>query len=184
MTQLSGTAVAVLGLLALRPRSGYEIKQTLDKTTRFFWNASYGQIYPELRRLAAAGLVEGEDAPRGGRARTVYSLTDEGRRRLEEWLADPGFRVDIRDEGLLKLFFADLLPGEAALELLRIRRAAHQGILEQLRQIESGPPFVGGRAYPDVVLSYGIGFHSWAAGWCEQMERKLKREAAKAAKPL
>ena len=81
--------------------------------------------------------------------------------------------MDIRDEGLLKLFFADLLPGDAALELVRVRRAAHERTLEQLRQIESGPPFVGGRAYPDVVLSYGIGFHSWAVGWCKEMERRL-----------
>jgi PadR family transcriptional regulator AphA len=173
MERLSGTALAVLGLLALRRRSGYEIKQTIDRTTRFFWNASYGQIYPELRRLAAAGLVEGEAAPRGQRARTVYGLTEEGRRRLDEWLREPDFRVDVRDEGLLKLFFADLLPREDALELLRIRRAAHQRILEQLQQIEAGPAFVGGHAFPDVVLSYGIGFHAWAVGWCEEMERRL-----------
>ena len=178
MRPLSGTALAVLGLLALRPRSGYEIKQTIDKTTRFFWKASYGQIYPELRRLAAAGLVEGEAAPRGGRARTVYGLTDGGRRRLEDWLAEPDFRVDIRDEGLLKLFFADLVPGEAALALLRVRRAVHERVLAQLRQIEAEPPFVGGRAYPDVVLSYGIGFHSWAVGWCEEMERRLAPDAS------
>ena len=181
MERLSGTALVVLGLLALRRRSGYEIKQTIDKTTRFFWNASYGQIYPELRRLSAAGLIEGEAAPRGERARTVYGLTGEGRRRLEDWLAAPDFRVDIRDEGLLKLFFADLLPGEAALELLRARRAVHERVLEQLRQIESGPPFVGGRAYPDVVLSYGIGFHSWAVGWCDEMERRLEHQADAAA---
>ena len=177
MERLSGTAVVVLGLLALRPRSGYEIKQTIDKTTRFFWNASYGQIYPELRRLADAGLVKGEAAPRGDRARSVYRLTPAGRRRLKGWLAEPDFRVDIRDEGLLKLFFADLLPGDAALEIVRVRRAAHERTLEQLRQIESGPPFVGGQAYPDVVLSYGIGFHSWAVGWCKEMERKLARAA-------
>src|SRR5256885_15935211 len=114
MKQLSGTGRFVLGLLALRRRSGYEIKQTIVKTTRFFWNASYGQIYPELRRLADAGLVEGEAAPRGDRARTLYRLTAKGRRRLKGWLAQPDFRVDIRDEGLLKLFFADLLPREAA----------------------------------------------------------------------
>src|SRR3989442_3356018 len=177
MERLSGTALVVLGLLALRPRPGYEIKQTIDRTTRFFWNASYGQIYPELRRLAAAGLIEGEAARRGGRARIVYELTAEGRDRLDEWLAEPDFRVDIRDEGLLKLFFADLLPRDAALELVRIRRAAHERILEQLQEIKAEPSFVGGRAYPDVVLSYGIGFHSWAADWCKQTERRLARAA-------
>lgn len=66
--------------------------------------------------------------------------------------------------------------------MLRVRRAAHERILEQLRQIESGPQFVGGRTYPDVLLSYGIGFHSWAVDWCDEMERRLAQEAASAAK--
>jgi hypothetical protein len=65
---LSGTAVVILGLLDLRPRSGYEIKRTVDRSTRYFWSASYGQIYPELRRLAKAGLIAGEDAPTGAAA--------------------------------------------------------------------------------------------------------------------
>ena len=59
----------ILGLLSLGPRSGYEIKTTVDRSTRFFWAASYGQIYPELRRLERDGLIEGEDAPNGGRPR-------------------------------------------------------------------------------------------------------------------
>ena len=54
------TAYVILGMLAWRPMSGYDIKATVDRSTRLFWAASYGQIYPELRRLAEAGLVEGE----------------------------------------------------------------------------------------------------------------------------
>ncbi len=50
---------AILGLLARRPRSGYEIKANVDTTIRHFWAASYGQIYPELRRLEAAGWIAG-----------------------------------------------------------------------------------------------------------------------------
>ncbi len=65
----------------MRPRSGYEIKGFVDGSTRYFWAASYGQIYPELRRLAEAGLVEGTDSPTGGRQRTVYKLTTAGRAR-------------------------------------------------------------------------------------------------------
>ena len=53
----------MLGLLAGGPRSGYDIKSIVDRSTRFFWAASYGQIYPELRRLEAEGLIEGEDSP-------------------------------------------------------------------------------------------------------------------------
>jgi PadR family transcriptional regulator AphA len=69
---LSPTAYVILGMVSGEPRSGYEIKALVDESTRFFWAASYGQIYPELKRLAEEGLVEGTDAPRGGRKRTVY----------------------------------------------------------------------------------------------------------------
>ena len=85
----SATAKVILGMLAARPRSGYEIKQLVDNSARFFWAASYGQIYPELKRLKDAGLVAGSDASQGARQRTVYKLTAKGRRRLEtevsEW---------------------------------------------------------------------------------------------------
>ena len=76
----------ILGLLSIGPRSGYEIKATVDRSTRFFWAASYSQIYPELRRLEREGLIEGEESPNGGRARRVYSLTAAGREELEAWL--------------------------------------------------------------------------------------------------
>src|SRR6266581_3792258 len=79
----------VLGLLCLGPRSGYDIKTVVDRSTRFFWAASYGQIYPELRRLEDEGLIEGEDAPTGGRNRRVYKLTKTGREALVDWLLGP-----------------------------------------------------------------------------------------------
>ena len=105
--ELSATAHVILGMLSWRPMSGYEIKALVDKSTRFFWAASYGQIYPELRRLSAAGLIEGKADPQGGRRRNVYRLTPAGRRELEAWLAVDAEAFELRDEGLLKLFFAE-----------------------------------------------------------------------------
>ena len=93
----------ILGMLALGKRTGYDIKQLVDKSTRHFWAASYGQIYPELRRLEERGLVSGRSEPSGGRARTVFDLTDAGREALKAWLqsiAEPTYEV--RDESMLK----------------------------------------------------------------------------------
>src|SRR6058998_2101805 len=67
----SSTAYVILGMLGWRPMSGYEIKSLVDKSTRLFWAASYGQIYPELRRLQAAGLIEGKASPQGGQAQRL-----------------------------------------------------------------------------------------------------------------
>src|SRR5207237_2111810 len=137
MQRLSGTALVVLGLLALRPRSGYEIKQTIDKSTRFFWAASYGQIYPELRRLAAAGLIEGKASPKGGRKRNVYRLTQAGRKQLRAWLDTDPQVYELRDEALLKLFFANATGGESVAATLDAKRRAHVQIVERLREIEA-----------------------------------------------
>src|SRR5204863_458297 len=111
---MNAVTPVVLGLLSLGPRSGYDIKTVVDRSTRFFWAASYGQIYPELRRLEEEGLIEGEDAPNGGRGRRVFKLTAAGREALEEWLLGPETTIEYRDESLLRLFFADALPREQA----------------------------------------------------------------------
>jgi DNA-binding PadR family transcriptional regulator len=80
--ELSPTAYVVLGMLSLGPKSGYEIKALVDKSTRFFWAASYGQIYPELKRLAEAGLVAAPTPRRAGRRRHRLRADREGRRAL------------------------------------------------------------------------------------------------------
>src|SRR3954447_26294309 len=84
---LSPTARVILGMLRLGRRTGYEIKQLVDVSARFFWAASYGQIYPELTRLEESGLVESAPEPRGGRRRREYSLAPAGEQALDEWLA-------------------------------------------------------------------------------------------------
>src|SRR5919201_1106932 len=175
---MSSTAVTpvVLGLLALRPRSGYDIKAVVDRSTRFFWAASYGQIYPELKRLEAEGLVEGEDRPNGGRSRRVYSLTPAGRDALVDWLLGDTVTIEYREESLLRLFFADALPHEQALLLLEGRMRGHEEYLETLRAIDArpgeDPPFV------DLVLRWGIAFNEWGAQWCEEQLKRLSTKAA------
>jgi PadR family transcriptional regulator AphA len=169
----------VLGLLSLGPRTGYEIKQVVDRSTRHFWAASYGQIYPELRRLEAAGLITGEDAPTGGRRRRVNRLTGAGHEALADWLTGHETTIELRDESLLRLFFADAMPREVGLGLLEARQRGHEWYLELLRAIDAlpgdDPPFV------DLVLRWGIDFHEWGARWCEEQRRRLAAAAETAA---
>src|SRR3954454_5884845 len=124
--ELSPTARVLLAMIRSGRRTGYEIKQLVDVSTRFFWAASYGQIYPELRRLENAGLITGEDDPAGGRRRRAYSLTKDGEAALDAWLKsgdEPTY--EMRDEGLLKLFFSADMTREERLALVRGVRARH-----------------------------------------------------------
>jgi|GraSoiStandDraft_5_1057265.scaffolds.fasta_scaffold258410_1 PadR family transcriptional regulator, regulatory protein AphA len=174
-TPLTPTGRVILGMIALGKQTGYEIKQLVDRSVRFFWAASYGQIYPELRRLEEQGLIAGRSEPSGGRARTVYELTEAGRRALEGWLVgDDGVQWELRDEGMLKLFFSDFTDREHRLRNVRAMREVHQRKLEQLNTLRSG----GGPRYtgPALTLELGIGMSEWLIEWCDQAERRLGAE--------
>ena len=179
---LSKTAYTILGMLRLGRRTGYEIKSLVDVSTRFFWAASYGQIYPELSRLERLGLIAGERDDSDGRRRKAYQLTDEGERALHDWLlsSDP-LSFELRHEGVLKLFFADGLDAAARVELLRRIRGEHERVRDELRSIE--PMAVEkksetGAEMPLTVLHWGIEYQEFIVGWCERMERELGDRAA------
>jgi PadR family transcriptional regulator AphA len=167
----SQTGHVILGLLAWRPMSGYDIKSLLDGLSRYFWATSYGQIYPELRRLSDAGLVSGMREPGSGRRRVLYELTAPGRRALEQWLAQTPRTFELRDEGLLKLFLASAAP-ETAAASLDAKRDYHERKLAELREIEAS-----GRAsgFTDLVMRYGIESSEWSAAWCEREAKRLRR---------
>jgi len=166
---------AVLGLVALEPRSGYDVKRIVDRSIKHFWAASYGQIYPELRQLEESGWIRGADAPRGGRSRRVYRITRAGKRALDQWLRGHETRIELRDESLLRLFFADTLRHDEALALLRDRREGYRGMLTYLHSLDDGtsvdPPFI------DLVYRWGIDYCEWGIEWCNTQERRLRRAA-------
>jgi PadR family transcriptional regulator, regulatory protein AphA len=178
METLSPTAYVILGMVRSEPKSGYEIKAMVDNTTRFFWAASYGQIYPELKRLSEAGLVVGVDASTGGRRRTVYEITADGEEELKAWLRQPPETFEMREEGLLKLFFADALPAAEAVEIVAAMRSHREAVnaqLRELQQLKEGEE----DATKMIVLRCGIEFTDWFADWCGRIEAELAEAARK-----
>ncbi len=184
--ELNATGKVILGMLAARPRSGYEIKQLVDSSARFFWAASYGQIYPELKRLEKAGLITGADSSQGARQRTLYELTATGRKAARAWIASPPEVFEMRDEGLLALFFAGSIEPARTAEIARERAATSRAKAAELRSIaeaveEAGRP-AGPEAEPDagslMVLRYGIEMSEWAADWFERAAENLENETA------
>jgi PadR family transcriptional regulator AphA len=175
MSRLSATARVILGLLRFEARTGYDIKRVTDLSTRYFWRASYGQIYPELRGLEEAGLVRSREEPHGRRRRRVYELTAKGEGALSEWLHSESDLYELRDEGLLRLFFGELLTQEELLAFVRRRRHAFEssgvlfrGIADELGEIQ-GPSAD--------VLRYGIELTEWNAAWWADLEKRLAAQA-------
>jgi DNA-binding PadR family transcriptional regulator len=166
-------------MLRLGSRTGYDIKQKIELSTRFFWGASYGQIYPELKRLAAAGLVEAEPDPRGGVKRTAYRLTPAGERVLHDWLTDQGHQLfEMRDEALLKIFFGDLLSPDELIANVAARREWCERTLELFHEIdEMTVTGWGPRESPTEALHYGLELMEWMRGWYARKEAELRARA-------
>jgi DNA-binding PadR family transcriptional regulator len=116
---------AVLGLLARRPSTGYELTQTFDRSLRTSWQARHSQIYPELAKLEAADWVE--VVGRGARRSKTYATTAAGRAELRRWLVEAEPDRSQRSESGLRLFLTPLLaPGD--------RQATYERDLAHVKQ--------------------------------------------------
>src|SRR3954452_23260695 len=163
--ELNQTQVVLLGMLSRGEMTGYQIKASIDRSIRFFWNASVSAIYPELKRLADAGLVT---ATREGR-RTTHALTALGRAALHDWLvADQLPFFELRHEGMLRMFFADDLDDAEALALVRRMREAHETKEAALRAVKPAAERAGG--WRPIVRDFGEEWNQWAIEWCKRTE--------------
>ena len=176
---MNGTGYVIFGMLALGARTGYEIKNVVDHSTRFFWAASYGQIYPELRRLEAAGLVEGKSSPTGGRKRREFTLTKTGRAELVR-----GVGLCVSDAGAPRRE-----PAQAVLRGCAPGRASTRAVAAAAagpRAVPRNPPRDRGSAgddppFVDLVLRYGIAYGEFNVAWCAEQEARLRGNSREAA---
>jgi PadR family transcriptional regulator, regulatory protein AphA len=104
---LTTTSYGVLSVLAIRDHSTYELTKQMRLSLHYMWPRAESNVYAEPKRLVAAGLAEAREEWRGGRRRTVYSISEAGRAALAAWLASPSSRQRYESEALLKIFFAE-----------------------------------------------------------------------------
>jgi DNA-binding PadR family transcriptional regulator len=177
---LKPPAYLVLGMVRLGARSGYAIKKAADSSTQFIWPTSLAQVYPELARLEREGLVTRRADPHGARARSAYRITDKGEAAFQSWLRSTQVgALQFRDEGSLRLFFADALPREEQLALVQRLRERAQGAKSYLRDeiipiAESVQP--PGTHYPALVGRLGADSWSYWERWFARLEAKIGRE--------
>lgn len=111
---------AVLALLSAEPMTGYELVQQFDATVGLTWAASHSQLYPELRRMEADGLISGDTVPRGQRAqKRVYSITPRGEGELRAWVGAPLPYSPERNAHRLKILYGEFTDLKSVRRLLK-----------------------------------------------------------------
>ena len=161
-TRLTPTSYIVLGLLDLirGEATPYDLKQMLAGSVGNFWTVQHSALYAEPERLAAGGYL-GERREEGGRRRRHYRLTAKGRRALREWAAEPTADfTELRDPGLLKLFF-----GADPAKLAAPQLEAHTAKLAEYESLHASMDASGPNG-PRLALEAGIAHErEWVRYW-------------------
>ncbi len=127
---LTSTSYLVLGLTEREgPITPYDLKRRVAATIGHFWTFPHAQLYKEPPRLVRLGLLT-EEREAGGRRRRLFQITDDGRGAISEWLTRPSLdSTELRDAGLLQLFFMDLGSADERQALAEAQLAIHRAAL-------------------------------------------------------
>jgi DNA-binding PadR family transcriptional regulator len=173
------TQYVILGLLTENPLSGYDIKKIIDIRFKFFWSESYGQIYPELKRMMEDGLIESELLEHD-RGKQLYRITKHGYDELKQWLMIKPDTESFRLEILLKRYFAGIVDADIMINHIQQFELQHRQelfILNQFKhELESiEDPY---HNHDDIlsVIEFGIKTNTAYIEWSNESIQQLKEK--------
>jgi DNA-binding PadR family transcriptional regulator len=160
---------AVLGFLLLRPMTGYEVKAMMDATIGHFNRASYGGIYPSLKKLARAGCVSMAQTTSGGKIRKTYRPLPAGKKVFLAWLKEPPDIIRGPGPLLTKIFFLGL--GERA-DVRSFSREVRRAARERVEWLKRTAEEYRGRAdtFQAATAQFGIDYYGFIEKWFERWE--------------
>ena len=178
---LKPSSYMILALIRGGMTSGYAIKRFVEQQRmEVFWATTFQQIYPELAQLEDRGFLTHTDDPHGARQRRAYALTPSGEDALMSWLRDADIApMELRDEGILRLAFADHLPREEAIELVRRLRARAEDALREFEEtiLPIGEALLAaGLRFPIEIGRMGAGYYAWSIEHLTRLEADLRAE--------
>jgi DNA-binding PadR family transcriptional regulator len=133
---VSSLGYAILALLASKPQSGYDLSKQMKAPLGLLWQATHGQIYPELSRLARLGYVSLDRVDqRSGPPRRVHTITSTGRAELTRWAAEPPQARPANDEFVVKAYAYARVPRNRAVAMLEDQISGHQQRLAALEHM-------------------------------------------------
>jgi DNA-binding PadR family transcriptional regulator len=167
---LSPSSYVILGLVRQLGRAtSYDLKRTIDGSIGYFWDFPRSQLYVEPERLVRGGLLQQEQEV-SGRRRRLFSVTAAGEEALGAWLEEPSAsHTEIRDLGLLKLFFGALTDPLNVVALAKKQAVAHRehlALYERLdAQMEPNPKL----AHQRLTIRLGMEFERVAIRFWEDV---------------
>lgn len=170
----------ILGLLSHEDLTGYEIKRRIDTALKYFWSASFGSIYPTLKELVAQGFATKSEKAENDRNKVTYTITEQGRHYLKNWLELSVDKDELRYETLLKLFFADSASDKTAIRHIENFEAKIKAelphLMSMVKNLESMDDGNRAHAYYLLTARFGVKAYEAYLDWCEEAIGTLRAE--------
>jgi PadR family transcriptional regulator AphA len=176
---LPTTSYAILGMLALRPWSAYELTQQTRRSLDYCWPTAESVLYQEPKRLVRLGLATAEREATGRRTRTVYTITDQGRQALAQWLATPPGPPRLEVEAMLRLLYADQGSKQDLLDAVHAARAwaltrAPDGLAQVRGYLSDGGPFPERLHIIALFARFHTDLFELLVRWCDLAEAQIE----------
>jgi DNA-binding PadR family transcriptional regulator len=172
----------ILGFLLGNQMSGYAIKQAITMSTANFYDASFGSIYPALKRLEAKEWIVSTEAVADGKYKKVYKVLEPGKQSFLDWLEEPLVLHPSRNEYLVKLFFYRHLSKEKVQHLVTNFMKLIAERKTQLMKLETVVKPMAD-FFQLSTLHYGIDAYQFMLAWFEQYLKTVARDSCQEKEP-
>lgn len=180
MARFNNTRFAVLGILSMRPASGYEIKKIMEQSTHHFWREGDSSIYPILNQLLDEGMVSCElRNTESDKPKKIYTISDDGQRELQDWLEHEPLLFQSRNELLLKVFFGWNVAAEVIINHIEKFRQKVKTRLDKYHDSAkkiSLSDLSDAKLYRFLILKAGIIYAEAGIQWCDEAITLLKKD--------
>jgi DNA-binding PadR family transcriptional regulator len=169
----------ILGFLMAREMSGYDLKHLMSASTSYFFDASFGSIYPALKRLKEKGLINSREIVQGSKYKKMYSINEDGKIAFMKWLKEPIVFAKAGQDHLVKIFFYELLPKNDAVANLQALIKEVELVLNQLRDQTNEVARirdVNQIYFRYSTMVYGIQYYQLIIDLCSSLVKKMKEK--------
>lgn len=165
----------LLGFLLHKDMTGYDLRKELQRGTGYFYDSSYGSIYPALKKLEENKFIQVTSVTNKSKVKKVHTITEEGIKEFNNWLSKPAEEFKLKYEFLAKIFFSserDDLETIEAIEFhiheLTISKKEMELTYENIKEYCD--------RYQLYTLNFGIEYVAFLIRWCKDLIKDISKE--------
>ena len=169
----------ILGFLMKEEMSGYDLKQWMANCTSYFFDASFGSIYPALKRLEEKGYISCHEVVESSKFKKLYAITDMGNAHFLSWLEKPIVFSKTKQEHLVYFYFYQYLSKEKAILNLKTFIAEVESCFNQLNKEKSDVEMtydVNQFTFVYSTMVYGVHYYQFIMNWCNNLLKQMEGE--------